>query len=310
MIKKLMMLCVAAMAMVSVWAEMFGNVGVGGNYSNEKRRIHEQTTGQRLDESGKPVCDDIRKSGAIRNVSARLMAASSSTLKVSNIKISQRKNSKLVDVYYDLTGGNGTLCNVSVEMCDDSKCITAHTFEGDIGPSVTPSKGKHFTWDAGRDWPHHFSTKVNATITATETELSSEWHVIKIKWANYGGYDLDICGYWANAPTDNVGWSWGNGSERGGYQSRWHGDNTGSGPEQIDVRISKEELSRERKKRKYKIHFNYFEGYASSYKAEVEVDGKLSKVQKASKRLGTRATTNDPFLTITFDETGKPISID
>ena len=287
------------------------NGGTAHGYSAEKRRIHEQMTGQRLDENGKPIREASQSDVTSEGKTPRRLMASSAPLTVSNVKIAQRANSKWVDGSYTLTGGNGTLCNVSVEICDDTTCVTARTFEGDIGPSIKPGKSKYtFSWNAGADWPNKFSKKINATITVTETELSEDWHTIKIKWARYGGYDLDICGYWENNRTDNVGWSWGNGSVSGAYQSKWYGDNTESGPEQIDVRISKEELAREKKTRKYKIHFNYYGGDASDYKAEVEVDGKLSKTQKASKRFGNRATSGDPCLTITFDETGNPISID
>ena len=285
-----------------------------GDYSAEKRRIHEQMTGQRLDADGKTILGTVQTesqdSVASGGVGRRMLLAAAAPLTVSNVKIAQRSNSKLVDISYDLTGGNGTLCNVSVEICDDTTCITARTFDGDgIGPSVKVGKGKRIVWDAGADWPNKFSKKINAKITATETELSEDWHPIYIRWGNYGGRDLDICGYWENHGTDNVGWSWGNGSASGSYQSRWYGDNTESGPEQIDVRISKEELARERKQRRYKIHFNYFGERGSPCNAKVECEG-LSKTSSASKRTETQATKSDPCVTITFDETGKPIRID
>ena len=285
-----------------------------GDYAAEKRRIHEQMTGQRLDADGKtiwePVQTEFRDAAKSGGVGRRSLLAAAAPLTVSNVKIAQRSNSKLVDISYDLTGGNGTLCNVSVEICDDTTCITARTFDGDgIGPSVKVGKGKRIVWDAGADWPNKFSKKINAKITAIETELSEEWHPIYIRWGSYGGRDLDICGYWENHSTDNVGWSWGSGSASGSYQSRWYGDNTESGPEQIDVRISKEELARERKQRRYKIHFNYYGERGSPCNAKVECEG-LSKTSSAFKRTGTRATKSDPCLTITFNETGKPIRID
>lgn len=286
------------------------NGGTAHGYSAEKRRIHEQMTGQRLDENGKPIREASQSDVTSEGKTPRRLMASSAPLTVSNVKIAQRANSKWVDGSYTLTGGNGTLCNVSVEICDDTTCVTARTFEGDIGPSIKPGKSKYtFSWNAGADWPNNFSKKVNATIIVTETDLSMDWQPIYIKWGSYGGRDLDICGYWLETRTDNVGWSWGSGSQSGAYQSYWHGDNTESGPEQVDVRISKEELSREFKKRKYRIHFNYYGERGSPCKATVSV-GNLSKTSSTSQRLGTRAVTSDPYLTITFDEYGKPISID
>ena len=297
-------------AAVLVAAAGLARRATAGDYSGEKRRIHELMTGQRLDEDGRSVQEVAREDAASGAKPFQRLNAASTPLKVSNVRMTQRANSKWVDVYYDLTGGNGTLCNVRVEMCDDATYITAGTFEGDgIGSSVRPGLNKHFAWNAGADWPDNFSKKVNATITATETELSTAWHTLYVRWGGFGGRDLDICGYWVDNRTDNVGWSWGNGTAAGAYQSYWHGDNTGSGPEQIDVRISADELARERRQRKYRIHFNYYGERGSPCKATVECEG-LSKSSKASMRTGTKATSGDPSLTITFDEDGNPVRID
>lgn len=307
-INEKMLLTVVAVAFVAVSS-------FGATYEDvaaRKRRIHEERTGQKLDENGKTIWSS-RQTASDNGTSKRpMLKAAAKPLKVSNVKMTQRKDSKWVDVTYDLEGGSGSLCSVKVMMCDDKLCIPAETFDGDgIGDAVRVGKNKRFAWNAGADWPDHYSKKVNATITATETDIPESWHTIRVKWAGYNGRDLDICGYWVDRRTDVVGWSWGNGTETGAYRSRWHGDNTESGPEIIDVSISPDELKRERRERKYKIHFNYYGEMGSPCRAEVSVDGtSLFKSQSASKRLETCAKSTDPGIIITFDASGKPVAID
>ena len=114
-------LCVACIAAI----------GEDEDYVARKRRLHEQATGERLDADGHVR----RPRNAVEVKRPKLMAAAkaSSPLTVSNVKISQRKDSKLVDVTYDLSGGSAGKCNVTAEFCDNNTCIYARTFDGDIG---------------------------------------------------------------------------------------------------------------------------------------------------------------------------------
>ena len=272
-------------------------------YRAQKRAIHEQKTGERLDEDGRLNWAMMAKNNAASSMrSARLLAASA-PLVVSNVKMKQRDNSKLVDITYDLTGGSGNRCRVSFEICDDKTCIRVKVQDG-----VSPGKGLNYTWDAGSEWPDKFSTKVNVKITAEEINVPVDWADIYVQWDSFGGQDLDICGYWVDAPTVKVGWSWGSGTEKVPYQSKWFGDDVDKGPEHIIVKADGNGIS----SRKYRVHFNYYGAMGSPCKAKVVVSNNgitLTETQNASKKLGYPADTGSPCITITFDESGTPVAI-
>lgn len=76
---------------------------------------------------------------------------------VSNVTASQRgDDSKLVDVYYDLTDADGDLCTVWVFMSEDGGTtwgVPVFSLSGHFGQGVTPGANKHIIWDAGTDMP-------------------------------------------------------------------------------------------------------------------------------------------------------------
>lgn len=78
---------------------------------------------------------------------------------VTNVVASQRgDDSKLVDITYNLTDGDGDPCTVWVSVSDNGGVdwrVPARTFigDGDIGMGVTPGAGKAVVWDAGADMP-------------------------------------------------------------------------------------------------------------------------------------------------------------
>ena len=75
---------------------------------------------------------------------------------VSNVTASQRTDeSKLVDIYYNLSDADGDTCTVWAFVSDDdgvSWRVPAWAFSGDVGSTVTPGS-KHITWDAATDIP-------------------------------------------------------------------------------------------------------------------------------------------------------------
>lgn len=75
---------------------------------------------------------------------------------VSNVTASQRSDdSKLVDIYYDLTDADGDSCTVWAFVSDDNGAswrVPAWAFSGDVGSGVSPGN-KHIVWDAATDIP-------------------------------------------------------------------------------------------------------------------------------------------------------------
>ena len=84
---------------------------------------------------------------------------------VENVRGSQRENSKLVDIYYDLNDTGGGTYYVEVEIVGRTSDVNASSFSGDVGEGVVPGLNRHVVWDAGSDWTGN-KGDVKAVVTA------------------------------------------------------------------------------------------------------------------------------------------------
>lgn len=132
---------------------------------------------------------------------------------VTNVRGSQRENSNLVDIYYDLEASEGGSYKVEVQIEGRTNEVNAVTFTGDVGDGIAPGKNRHILWDAGADWPGK-KGDVNAIVTATKEPEKGKHGKVQL-WA--GGP------YWADR---NVGAS--SPEDSGLYF--WWGDTTGHRP--------------------------------------------------------------------------------
>lgn len=85
---------------------------------------------------------------------------------VTNVRGSQRPNSNIVDIYYDLDAVDGWSYTVNVRVLGRTNAVTATTFSGDVGKGIAPGKNRHIVWEAGTDWRGK-KGDVRATVTAT-----------------------------------------------------------------------------------------------------------------------------------------------
>jgi len=221
-----------------------------------------------------------------------------------------------VSISYDAIT-EGSPVNVSVTAVDyeTGETIPCNTFGSgsDVGLRVPAGRSKFISWDAKADWGRHYSKKVKVNVIAVPADNPETWAVVTIAWASFGGRDLDVCGYWVDRPDVKVGWSYGTGSTDSTYRSTWRGDNTGSGPEYINIGVVPGETLSGVTDRRYRIHCNYFGSAGSSSKATLSVTSSgitKSKTISVSNRSGSGALTSDPFVTITFDENGQLVSIE
>ena len=99
-------------------------------------------------------------------------SASAAAPVVSNVRSAQRPGTKLVDLTYDVTADAGVGLYVTVLVSSNagaSYTVPGSSFTGSgFGTSVMPGRNKTITWDAGRDWPNHFSANVRFRVTATD----------------------------------------------------------------------------------------------------------------------------------------------
>jgi formylglycine-generating enzyme required for sulfatase activity len=90
---------------------------------------------------------------------------------VSNVRAAQRAGTELVDVTYDLANPGGGTVSVTVAISTNggtSYDLPATHLAGALGVGIAPGTGKHVTWDAGQDWPGHFSSNVRFRVTADD----------------------------------------------------------------------------------------------------------------------------------------------
>lgn len=129
---------------------------------------------------------------------------------VTNVRGSQRPNSNLVDIYYDLNASEGGTYTVEVSIEGRTDEVTATTFSGDVGEGIAPGKNRRIVWEAGADWRGKIGD-VKAIVTAT---IEDKHNKVQL-WA--GGP------YWADR---NIGAK--TPSDYGLYF--WWGDTTGHRP--------------------------------------------------------------------------------
>ncbi len=90
---------------------------------------------------------------------------------VSNVRAAQRPGTELVDIAYDLANPGGGTVSVGVAVSTDGGAtydLPASHFTGALGAGITAGTAKQITWDAGQDWPGHFSSNVRFRVTADD----------------------------------------------------------------------------------------------------------------------------------------------
>jgi len=89
---------------------------------------------------------------------------------VSNIRASQRENTKLVDILYDVTYSGDSTVSVTCEVSTNSGAsydVSAEHFSGTgYGVMVTTGVDRVITWNAGIDWDENYSEQMKVRITA------------------------------------------------------------------------------------------------------------------------------------------------
>ncbi len=97
---------------------------------------------------------------------------------VSNIRASQRENTKLVDILYDVSYAGGSNVSVTCEVSTNSGAsydIPAESFSGTgYGAMVTVGSNRLITWNAGVDWNEKYSDQMKVRITAKAPRFTIE----------------------------------------------------------------------------------------------------------------------------------------
>ena len=92
---------------------------------------------------------------------------------ITNVRAEQRKDTKLVDIYYDAADADNDALKVRIEISDnDGKkySVPAFTLTGDIGEGIVPGAGKHIVWAAGTDWDGEYSDQMRVKVFAIDAQ--------------------------------------------------------------------------------------------------------------------------------------------
>jgi formylglycine-generating enzyme required for sulfatase activity len=89
---------------------------------------------------------------------------------VSNVTVSQRAGTKLVDIYYDVSDADGDLQQVQMQASGDGGLtftIPCTSLSGDL-VNVAPSAHKHIVWNAAVDWNGQYVANLKVRVTAND----------------------------------------------------------------------------------------------------------------------------------------------
>lgn len=92
---------------------------------------------------------------------------------ITNVRAEQRKDTKLVDIYYDAADADNDALKVRIEISDDDGAkysVPAFSLTGDIGEGIVPGTGKHIVWDAGTDWDGEYSDQMRVKVFAIDAQ--------------------------------------------------------------------------------------------------------------------------------------------
>ena len=90
---------------------------------------------------------------------------------ITNIAVTQRAGTKLVDVTYDLAAPGASVVTVALAISSDGGAtfaVPVASVTGAIGLGVTPGAGRVLTWNAGADWNQQMSSQVRFRIMADD----------------------------------------------------------------------------------------------------------------------------------------------
>lgn len=91
---------------------------------------------------------------------------------VSNVRVTQRPGTALVDILYDVSDpdGNSPL-RVNFQVSADAGAtwtVPVLTFSGAVGANVVPGPNRAILWNAGTDWPGQFNTQCRVRVIADD----------------------------------------------------------------------------------------------------------------------------------------------
>lgn len=134
--------------------------------------------------SGKQEETEMKAITAVAAVTAAAVlgtaGAAQAVPEVTNVRMQQRANTRIVDVWYDLAG-EAAIVTLGIEtngMQIPDSAVTR--VSGDVSRVVQPGSNRSMVWNAGEDWPEHVVTDAKACVTAWSTNAPPQVMVIDL----------------------------------------------------------------------------------------------------------------------------------
>ena len=228
------------------------------------------------------------------SISAQAYSTKSSIYRlITNIKAEQRPGTSVIDIYYDLNATSA--CNIKVHISRKNKkegwSPSSESLSGDLNNVSTGSRRK-IVWNSSLD--HFKPSLLSSEELVFDLSIQEQPTEVEISWGS-SGLDLDICGYWSDAPSGKVGYSY----SQSTHGLSWQGDNKQyGGSERIIVDPSAIE-SYDR----LKIHFNYFKDAGGPVRVDVRNLANTWSVTSSAERnqQWTPANTSHPSVSLSLD---------
>ncbi len=108
------------------------------------------------------------------------LACGQTPLAVSQARAAQRAGTKLVDVYYDVSGGTAPYTVTLQGSADGGATWTlpVTSVSGNVGAVATAGTNRLVTWDAGTDWAGQFSKNVKFRVNVTDAATLEGFELI------------------------------------------------------------------------------------------------------------------------------------
>lgn len=91
---------------------------------------------------------------------------------VSQVLVSQREGTKLVDITYNVASDSTNVVEVSLVVSNSTTTIPATSLTGDIGDGISTGSGKSILWDMGADWNGNVVSSAIFTVLAGDSYTS------------------------------------------------------------------------------------------------------------------------------------------
>jgi formylglycine-generating enzyme len=134
------------------------------------------------------------------------MAATAAPLSVTQGRAAQRAGTKLVDVYYEVSGGTAPY-NVTLQGSADGGAtwtLPVTTVSGNVGAVSAAGTNRKVTWNAGADWAGQVSANVKFRVNVADAAVLDSFALIPAGSFQMGDQSNPLVGYSEERPVHTV----------------------------------------------------------------------------------------------------------